>query len=160
VAFASGDERQVKYLSHIGDDLPDRLRHDAEHSTLHVGQAAFAPVPEAVWRYDVGGMSVVNKWFGYRKATPTSKKTSPLDDIHVESWPHEWTTELIELLSVLRRLTELAPAQAALLGDVLADSMVTVADLTTAGILPVTPGARKARHHGKDTLFAADCPHY
>ncbi|MEU0584323.1 type ISP restriction/modification enzyme [Streptomyces sp. NPDC006132] len=156
VGFAAGDERQVKYLRHIGDDLPEHLCYDAESGTLHVGAAAFAPVPEAVRGYDVGGMGVVNKWFGYRKASPTSKRTSPLDDIHVESWPHEWTTELIELLSVLRRLTDLAPAQAALLTDVLADSMVTVVDLTTAGILPVAPGVRKARHAGEDTLFATD----
>lgn len=154
VEFAPGDERQVKYLSHIGEDLPARMRYDAEAQTLYVGRAAFAPVPEAVWSYDVGGMGVVNKWFGYRKASPTSKKTSPLDDIHVESWPEEWTTELIELLSALRRLTDLAPAQGELLSDILAGEVVSVADLTTAGVLPVPPGARKARHHQEDTLFA------
>ncbi|MEW1825033.1 type ISP restriction/modification enzyme [Streptomyces sp. NPDC088196] len=154
VEFPPGDERQVRYLTHISGGLPARMRYDVEAQTLYVGRAAFAPVPEAVWSYDVGGMGVVNKWFGYRKASPTSKKTSPLDDIHVENWPQEWTTELIELLSALRRLTDLAPAQSELLTDVLAGDMVTVADLTTAGILPVPPGARKARHHQEGTLFA------
>ncbi|WP_234336866.1 type ISP restriction/modification enzyme [Streptomyces xylophagus] len=159
VEYVPGDERQVKYLSHIGEQLPARISYDAEVQTLYVGEAAFSPVPEAVWGYDVGGMGIVNKWFGYRKASPTSKKTSPLDDIHVESWPHEWTTDLIELLSALRRLTDLAPAQSALLTDVLAGNMVTVADLTTAGILPVPPSARKARHHQEGTLFASGADH-
>jgi hypothetical protein len=154
VEFPPGDERQVRYLTHINRGLPARMRYDVKAQTLYVGRAAFAPVPEAVWSYDVGGMGVVNKWFGYRKASPTSKKTSPLDDIHVENWPQEWTTELIELLSALRRLTDLAPAQSELLTDVLAGDMVTVANLTTAGILPVPPGARKARHHQEGTLFA------
>ncbi|MEV0171458.1 type ISP restriction/modification enzyme [Streptomyces sp. NPDC050803] len=154
VGFVSGEPGQVKYLSHIGDGLPDRMRYDAEAQTLHMGAARFAPVPQVVWQFDVGGMGVLNKWFGYRKASPTSKKTSPLDDIHVDSWPHEWTTELIELLSVLRRLTDLAPVQSELLTDILSGSVVTVTDLATAGVLPIAPGARKARHRDEGTLFS------
>jgi hypothetical protein len=154
IGFDIGDERQVKYLSHVGTSVPDRMRYDRDSQVLYVGDGAFGPVPEAVWLYDVGGMRVVSKWFGYRRATPTSKKTSPLDDIHVEAWPHEWTGELIEMLSVLRRLVELAPVQAEFLAEVLASPVVTVQDLTEAGILPVAPGVRKARHRGEDTLFA------
>ncbi|MFG2885158.1 type ISP restriction/modification enzyme [Streptomyces sp. NPDC048297] len=153
VEFPRDDERQVKYLQHIGNGLPDRIRYDAASRTLHVGQGTFAPVPEPVWMYDVGGMAVLNKWFGYRKASPTSKKTSPLDDIHVESWPHEWTSELIALLSVLRRLVDLSPAQSSLLTDILGSEVVTVADLTKGGVFPVSPGARKVRQRADDTLF-------
>lgn len=153
IEFPLGDERQVRYLTRIGSGVPDRLRYDADTQTLHVGEGAFAPVPEAVWAYDVGGMRIVTKWFGYRKARPNSKKTSPLDDIHVEHWPQEWTRELIELLSVLRRLTDLAPAQNELLTEILAAPVVTQADLTAVGVLPVTAMSRKARLRSTDALF-------
>ncbi|MER6110639.1 type ISP restriction/modification enzyme [Streptomyces hirsutus] len=156
VEFPPGDPRRVRYDTHIGDTLPERIRYDAESGTLHVGEGEFAPVPEAVWTYDVGGMPVVKKWFGYRKASPNSKKTSPLDDIHVDTWPSEWTSELIELLSVLRRLTDLAPAQDALLAAVLAGPVVTEDELRAAGVLPVPPSARKSRDPAVDGLFPDD----
>ncbi|CBG68743.1 MULTISPECIES: type ISP restriction/modification enzyme [Streptomyces] len=155
VLFARADERRVRYLTHVGGTMPDRIRHDPATQTLYVGEGVFAPVPEAVWRYDVGGMGVVNKWFGYRKASPTSKKTSPLDDIHVESWPHEWTTELMELLSVLRRLVDVAAAQEVLLGEILDGRLIAETDLMEAGVLPITTAARKARHPAADGLFSA-----
>ncbi|MFE1783863.1 type ISP restriction/modification enzyme [Streptomyces sp. NPDC059506] len=145
IEFPAGDLRQVRYLTHIGTTLPEKLRYDAETETLHVGEGSFGPVPEAVWNFDVGGMSVVRKWFGYRKASPNSKKTSPLDDIHVDIWPGEWTEELVQLLSVLRRLVDLLPAQRDLLAEVLAGSVVTEEELRRQGILPVHETARKAR---------------
>ncbi|WCN04292.1 type ISP restriction/modification enzyme [Streptomyces sp. M92] len=155
VEFQPGDPRQVRYVTHIGATLPDRLRYDAETETLYVGEGSFSPVPEAVWNFDVGGMPVIRKWFGYRKASPNSKRTSPLDDIHVESWPSEWTEELVQLLSVLRRLTDLLPAQRDLLAEVLADPVVTEGELRKEGILPVQEAARKARRPSalKEGLF-------
>ncbi|MER7722960.1 type ISP restriction/modification enzyme [Streptomyces sp. NPDC096323] len=156
VEFPSGDERQVRYLTHIGSGVPERMRYEAETQTLHVGEGTFAPVPESVWTYHVGGMRVVNKWFGYRKAKPTSKRTSPLDDIHVESWPPEWTKELIQLLSVLRRITDLGPAQATLLMDILAGPVDTHAELVSAGVRLGSESGRKPRHRPMDGLFSAD----
>ncbi|WP_206738652.1 type ISP restriction/modification enzyme [Streptomyces sp. M3] len=156
IEFPSGDERQVRYLTHIGSGVPERMSYEAEAQTLRVGDGTFAPVPEAVWAYHVGGMRVVNKWFGYRKAKPTSKRTSPLDDIHVESWPPEWTKELIELLSVLRRLTDLGPAQSDLLTGILAGPVATHADLMAAGVLLASETGRKPRYRPMDGLFAAD----
>ncbi|AXG78666.1 type ISP restriction/modification enzyme [Streptomyces paludis] len=156
VDFPVGDERQVRYLTPIGTAVPDALRYNSTAQTLYVGEGTFAPVPEAVWEYDVGGMRIVNKWFGYRKAHPSSKKTSPLDKIHVESWPGEWTRELIELLSVLRRLTDLAPPQNDLLTAVLAAPVLTHADLTAAGVLPVTAASRKPRQRPDGALFAEE----
>jgi len=153
IEFTPGDARRVQYVTHIGDTLPNRLIYDAETHTLRIGEGALAPVPAAVWTYDVGGMEIVKKWFGYRKASPNSKKTSPLDDLHVLSWPPEWTRELIELLSVLRRLTDLAPAQDELLTTIVAGPLVTEEDLKGAGILPVHTSARRARRHAEDGLF-------
>ncbi|MEV8592497.1 type ISP restriction/modification enzyme [Streptomyces sp. NPDC052012] len=145
VRFPQGDPRQVRYVTGIGTDVPDTLAYDEENTTLHVGRGAFSWVPPAVWNYEVGGMRIVKKWFGYRKASPTSRKTSPLDDIHVTSWPREWTEELINLLSVLRRLVDLAPTQQALTAKIVSSPVITVADLTSAGVLPPQPGATRAR---------------
>lgn len=156
VGFLSGDERQVRYMTHIGNSVPNAMRYEPETETLHVGEGTFAPVPEAVWAYHVGGMRIVNKWFGYRKAKPTSKRTSPLDDIHVESWPPEWTTELIELLCVLRRLTDLAPAQGALLTEILAGEVITCAELAAEGVTLAPASGRKPRHRPVDGLFTEE----
>ena len=145
VAFPAGDPRQVRYETGIGSTVPDTLGYDAETGTLRVGPGTFTGVPPEVWNYEVGGMNVVKKWFGYRKASPTSRKTSPLDDIHVTSWPREWTEELIDLLSVLRRLVDLAPAQQALTTKIVGSPVVTVTDLMSAGVLPPQPGATRAR---------------
>ncbi|MEU4143278.1 type ISP restriction/modification enzyme [Streptomyces parvulus] len=153
VEFANGDTRQVRYLTHIGHSIPDKLRYDSETEVLYVGVGAFAPVPEDVWRFEVGGMPVLRKWFGYRKASPNSKKTSPLDDIHIDSWPSEWTTELIELLSVLRRLVDLLPAQRDLLAEVLTGPVVTEADLKSVGIFPIPDATRKPRRDVLAGLF-------
>ncbi|MEU9097417.1 type ISP restriction/modification enzyme [Streptomyces sp. NPDC048361] len=145
VAFPAGDPRQVRYETGIGSCVPDTLGYDAETATLRVGPGAFTGVPPDVWNFEVGGMNVIKKWFGYRKASPASRKTSPLDDIHVTSWPSEWTEELIDLLSVLRRLVDLAPAQQALTTKIVGAPVVTVADLTSAGVLPPQPAASRAR---------------
>ncbi|MFF4018886.1 type ISP restriction/modification enzyme [Streptomyces sp. NPDC001843] len=145
VGFPSGDPRQVRYATGIGSTVPDTLSYDKETGTLHVGPGTFTGVPPEVWQYEVGGMHVIKKWFGYRKASPTSRKTSPLDDIHVTTWPREWTEDLIDLLSVLRRLVDLAPAQQALTAKIVSSPVITVADLTSAGVLPPQPGAARAR---------------
>ncbi|MFJ9039084.1 type ISP restriction/modification enzyme [Streptomyces sp. NPDC102406] len=145
VGFPSGDPRQVRYVTGIGTVVPDTLTYNGETGTLHVGPGTFTGVPPEVWHYEVGGMRIVKKWFGYRKASPTSRKTSPLDDMHVTSWPREWTEELIDLLSVLRRLVDLSPAQQTLTTSIVNAPVITVADLTSAGVLPLRPGATRAR---------------
>ncbi|MGW2893937.1 type ISP restriction/modification enzyme [Streptomyces sp. NPDC001212] len=145
VGFPAGHPRQVRYATPIGTAVPDTLRYDEETDTLHVGPGVFTGVPLDVWNYEVGGMRIVKKWFGYRRASPTSRKTSPLDDIHVTSWPREWTEELIDLLSVLRRLVDLTPAQQAITTKIVNSPVITTADLTSEGVLPPPPGAGRAR---------------
>ncbi|WP_051713920.1 type ISP restriction/modification enzyme [Streptomyces sp. NRRL WC-3626] len=145
IDFPPGDPRQVRYATPIGSAVPDTLAYDEESGTLHVGPGTFTGVPPEVWNYEVGGMRIVKKWFGYRKASPTSRKTSPLDDLHVTTWPREWSAELIDLLSVLRRLVDLAPAQQALTTRIVNSPVVTVTDLTSAGVLPPQPRADRAR---------------
>ncbi|MFC7922246.1 type ISP restriction/modification enzyme [Streptomyces cinereoruber] len=154
VEFPQNDSRQIRYLTHIGVAVPEKPRYDAEAQTLHVGLGSFNPVPEDVWTFEVGGKQVLRTWFGYRKASPNNKKTSPLDDIHVPSWPSEWTTELLELLSTLRRLVDLVPVQRDLLAEILAGPVVTEAELKAAGVFPVTDAARNMRRNIAEGLFA------
>ena len=97
---------------------------------LLIGASRFRPVPAAVWRYDVGGKPVLRQWFAYRKREPGGRVTSPLDLIVADRWSREDTVELRELLAVLRRLTDLAPAQAELLDRVCAGPLITVEEPT------------------------------
>ncbi|MFC9665165.1 type ISP restriction/modification enzyme [Nocardia sp. NPDC127606] len=149
VLFPPGDPRRLRYDQHIGTEVPSEIRYAEMNRTLYLGAGFVSPVPTEVWNYDVGGMQIVKKWFGYRKANPNSRKTSPLDDLHVDSWPSSWSRELMELLSVLRRLTDLAPVQQELLDRILAGPKVTVADLEKAAILPVSDKARRPRRQLK-----------
>lgn len=74
-------------------------------------------------------------------------QTSPLDDIHIDRWPHEWVTELNELLTALRRVTDLEPEQAVLLDRILDGPTITVAELTASGVqFPKTTKDRKPRY--------------
>ena len=135
-------------IPHTAEGMPATIEHSSDSAeagsddVLLVGGSRFQPVPTAVWRYDVGGKPVVRQWFGYRKREPGGRVTSDLDLIVAERWSHEDTIELRELLSILRRLTDLAPAQADLLDQVCAGPLITVEELTAAGALPV-PDSRR-----------------
>ncbi len=53
-------------------------------------------------------------------------------------WDPDWTSELIDLLHVVAKLVELEPDQAALLDEIVDGALISVDDLTTAGVLPAT----------------------
>ncbi|MEV1005264.1 type ISP restriction/modification enzyme [Nonomuraea sp. NPDC050202] len=126
------------------EEMPDEISYNAETATLHVGAGCISPVRPEVWAYEVSGMKIVKKWFGYRKKNPAGRKSSPLDNIHSEEWPAEFTTELLQLLHVLTLCVELEPAQADLLERICNSSLIPVADLERADVLPVPASARKA----------------
>jgi hypothetical protein len=102
-------------IPHTAEGMPATIEHSSDSAeagsddVLLVGGSRFQPVPTAVWRYDVGGKPVVRQWFGYRKREPGGRVTSELDRIIADRWSRQDTVELRELLSVLRRLTDLAP---------------------------------------------------
>ena len=126
----------------VADEMPDEISHDPITEILHVGKGQIAPVPAAVWRYEVDGMRVVRKWFGYRKKNPATKRTSPLDAIVATTWTSGVTTELLNLLNLLARLVRLEPAQATILGNIMAGPQIVVGDITAAGVLPVSENLR------------------
>jgi hypothetical protein len=146
IRFPQGDPRQPLSLKPVGE-MPEKLGYDPKTQVIKLGDGEWGPVRQEVVAYSVGGRNVIKSWFNYRKKSPGGRKSSPLDDIHVESWPSEWTIEFIDLLTVLTRLVELEPRQAELLEKVLAGPIATKADLAAQGVKwPLTPKDRKPRH--------------
>lgn len=142
----AADQRAKVHVAIPGtvEEMPDDISYDAATATLNVGAGRISPVCPEVWAYEVSGMKVVKKWFGYRKKNPAGRKSSPLDDIHTKEWPAVFTTELLQLLHVLTLCVELEPEQAGLLEQICDGPLVTVADLEQANVFPVPASARKA----------------
>ena len=113
--------------------MPESISYDDNREMITVGDGQFGPAPREVWEYAVGGKNVIQSWFNYRKKDPGGKKTSPLDHDHATTWDPDWTTEFIDLLTVLTRLTVLEPDQRELLTDILAGSLLSAADLRVRG---------------------------
>ena len=134
VRLPAGDSRRVMNKAAIAE-MPSEMTFDETTGEVRLGGGAFGPVSLAAWEYTVGGKNVLRSWFGYRKAEPGGKKSSPLDDIHVSSWPSEWTSELLDLLSVLTRLVGIEEAQAELLDEIMTVSLASRDMLASAGAI-------------------------
>ena len=138
--------------------MPESMSYDAARATLIIGDGEFAPVRREVWEYTVGGRNVLRSWFNYRKKDPGGKKTSPLDHLSPRRWDPDWTTEAIDLLTVLTRLIALEPAQADLLARIIAGQLLSADDLHAAGTRwPSTPKDRHP-HYSYDSLRPAESP--
>jgi hypothetical protein len=99
---------------------------------------------------------VLRSWFSDCKKGPGGKKTSPLDQLSPGAWDPDWTTEAIDLLTVLTRLTALEPAQAALLARIIAGQLLSADDLRAAGTRwPAVPKDRHP-HYSYDSLRPAE----
>jgi hypothetical protein len=109
------------------------MEFDEEAGVLRIGTGSWGPVSRNMYDYEVGGRAVINSWFNYRRANPTGRVTSPLDEILPTTWQSEWTNELTDLLSAIRRLTRLDEAQATLLRDVLAGPHLSLEAHTNRG---------------------------
>jgi hypothetical protein len=133
VRLPQGDPRQPLALKPV-TEMPERIGYDAAANVVRLGDGEWGPISQEVFDYEVGGRNVIKSWFNYRKKKPGGRKTSPLDEIHVESWPSEWTIEFIDLLTVLARLVELEPAQAKLLEQIVSGPLETKADLAAKGV--------------------------
>ncbi|MEU6668913.1 type ISP restriction/modification enzyme [Streptomyces sp. NPDC046727] len=132
---------------------PCTLHYDEDEETLHLDEGRISPVPPEAWDYEVAGGRVLETWFTARTA-PAEPGT--LAAIRPAAWPQTWTSELLELITVLALLAELRPLRA----DLKVTSPVTAADLRQAGVLPVPEPARRPAsvldHHeeGPDGQFA------
>ncbi|MET9510653.1 type ISP restriction/modification enzyme [Streptomyces flavidovirens] len=120
---------------------PSALRYDAETEALHLGEGRVSPVPAAAWDFHVGGVRVLEMWFERRTARG---EPGTLEAIRPSEWPQEWTSDLLELITVLALLGELGAGREELRRAVAgAGAGITRDDLTAAGVLPVPDTARR-----------------
>jgi Type ISP C-terminal specificity domain/N-6 DNA Methylase len=138
--------------------MPENISYDPDTETLHVGGGQIRPVPPKVWEYEISGMKVIRKWFGYRKENPAKRRSSPLDDVVLDRWPASFTTELLELLNVLGLCAELEPVQEHILDRICQHPMISIADLTQARVLPVKDSTRKPISLSRDEQLALGRP--
>ncbi|MFJ8200336.1 type ISP restriction/modification enzyme [Streptomyces sp. NPDC096152] len=136
--------------------LPPRpltLRYDRDEETLHLDEGRISPVPPGAWDFEVGQVRVLEQWFAARTE---EAEPGTLAAIRPAVWPQAWTSELLELITVLALLAELGPRREALEPA----SPITAAELRAAGVLPVPVAARRPAsvldHHeeGPEGQFA------
>ena len=116
--------------------LPLTLHYDRDEETLHLDEGRISPVPPESWDFEVSGVRVLEEWFTSR----TSESATPgtLAAIRPPTWQQTWTSELLELITVLALLAELRPRQE----ELTVTDPITAADLRKAGILPAPESAR------------------
>lgn len=143
VPLSSG---KIQYEKPVGSDMPSGISYDEASKTLRVGAGTWSGVSPEARAYVVGGNNVIDSWTGYRLAKPKGRRTSPLDDVNVTSWPAEWSQELSELLSVLSQLVDLQNAQEELLDRIVGGPTLARAELERRGVRwPVGASGRGAR---------------
>ncbi|MEU9659736.1 type ISP restriction/modification enzyme [Streptomyces chartreusis] len=117
--------------------LPSRpltLDYDRDEEALLLDEGRISPVPPQAWDYEVAGVKVLEQWFTARVAEPGP---GTLAAIRPPTWPQAWTSELLELITVLALLAELQPLDEELTAP------ITATDLRRAGVLPVPETARR-----------------
>ncbi|MFG2798910.1 type ISP restriction/modification enzyme [Streptomyces pseudovenezuelae] len=134
--------------------LPSRplvLDYDRDEEALLLDEGRVSPVPPEAWDFEAGGVRVLEQWFAARVAEP---EPGTLSAIRPATWPQTWTSELLELITVLALLADLQPLEDEL------TSRISASDLREAGVLPVPESARKPAsvfdHHeeGPEGQFA------
>ncbi|WP_329599026.1 DNA methyltransferase [Streptomyces pseudovenezuelae] len=134
--------------------LPSRplvLDYDRDEEALLLDEGRVSPVPPEAWDFEAGGGRVLEQWFAARVAEP---EPGTLSAIRPATWPQTWTSELLELITVLALLADLQPLEDEL------TSRISASDLREAGVLPVPESARKPAsvfdHHeeGPEGQFA------
>ncbi|WP_326669950.1 type ISP restriction/modification enzyme [Streptomyces canus] len=117
--------------------LPSRpltLDYDRDEEALLLDEGRISPVPPKAWDFEAGGVRVLEQWFTARVTEP---EPGTLSAIRPATWPQPWTSELLELITVLALLADLQPFQDE------STSRITASDLRAAGVLPVPDSARR-----------------
>ncbi|MFE2375866.1 type ISP restriction/modification enzyme [Streptomyces sp. NPDC059398] len=136
---------------------PGALAYDPDEETLLLGTGRISPVPATAWDFTVGGVRVLDLWFGRRNA-PAEPGT--LEALRPSGWPPEWSSELLELITVLALLAGLRSEQRELRRKLASGPRIGRAELEAAGVLPVPAAARRPAsvldHHeeGPEGQFA------
>ncbi|MFJ8545576.1 type ISP restriction/modification enzyme [Streptomyces sp. NPDC093586] len=115
---------------------PLTLRYDRDGEALHLDEGRVSPVPPGAWDFEVGGVRVLEQWFAARTA---EGEPGTLAAIRAVGWPQAWTSELLELITVLALLAELRPHCA----ELTVTDPVTATELRAAGVLPAPETSRR-----------------
>ncbi|MEU9168145.1 type ISP restriction/modification enzyme [Streptomyces sp. NPDC048420] len=117
--------------------LPSRpltLDYDRDNEALVLDEGRISPVPPEAWDFEAGGVRVLEQWFTTRVSEP---EPGTLSAIRPTTWPQTWTSELLELITVLALLADLQPPVDE------STSRITATDLRKAGVLPPPDAARR-----------------
>ncbi|MBL1099775.1 type ISP restriction/modification enzyme [Streptomyces coffeae] len=137
--------------------LPHSLDYDPEAGALLLGEGRISPVPRGAWEFHAHGVRVLESWFERRTARG---EPGTLEAVVPGAWPSAWTSELLELITVLALLAELRPQLRALATRLMNGPLIAAAELREAGVLPVPAAARRPAsvldHHeeGPEGQFA------
>lgn len=118
--------------------LPGRpltLHYDRDEETLHLDGGRVSPVPPAAWDFTAGRVRVLEQWFAARTAEPGP---GTLAAIRPTTWPQAWTSELLELITVLALFAEARAQQE----ELTVPDTITAKELRAAGVLPVPDRVR------------------
>jgi hypothetical protein len=115
---------------------PPALRYDRDEEALLLGEGRIAPVPGEAWDFEAGGVRVLERWFEARVA---EGEPGTLGAIRPAVWPQEWTSQLLELITVLALLSRTPPVSASWQ----VTDEITATELRAAGVLPVPERARR-----------------
>ncbi|MEV5596821.1 type ISP restriction/modification enzyme [Streptomyces sp. NPDC052496] len=121
--------------------LPDTLSYLPDEEALLLGPGRISPVPAAAWEAEAGGVRVLEAWCERRTGAVDGPGT--LEAVRPAAWPQEWTTELLELVTVLALAAELRPALEDLHRRTADGPRVEAAELRAAGVLPPPAAARR-----------------
>lgn len=152
-----GGQRPYVRSALATDRPPGALGYDPDERTLSVGDGRISPVSPAAWEYHSGGVRVLESWFE-RRTAPAAPGT--LEAIGPTGWPQEWTSDLLELITVLTLLAELRGPARQLSAEVIAGPTIGAGELREAGVLPVPEAVRRPAsvldHHeeGPEGQFA------
>ncbi|MFJ8718768.1 type ISP restriction/modification enzyme [Streptomyces violaceus] len=122
--------------------LPSRpltLDYDRDEEALLLDEGRISPVPPEAWDFEAGGVRVLERWFAARV---TEGEPGTLAAIRPATWTQTWTSELLELITVLALLAELRPLDEPADQPALPDP-ITTAELREAGLLPVPATVRR-----------------
>ena len=134
------------------------ISYDPASASLRVADGLLTGVPRDAWEFEVSGMAIMPKWLGYRMAKPAGRAASsdsPLDHIRPTRWSHEWSEELVEIVSAIRETLAMFPGGIALLDEIVAGPLIAADDLPT--VPPVLRQPPKAgRSSSQDEAFTFD----
>ncbi|SED12019.1 hypothetical protein SAMN05428945_3900 [Streptomyces sp. 2224.1] len=145
--------------------LPQEVAYDPAQEALLLGGGRISPVPPGAWDFHASGVRVLEAWLAERTGTAAAGTDAPeagsLAALRPAGWPQEWTSELLELITVLALLSELQPRCEELRRSAEdGGPLVTAGELRAAGILPAPISAHRPAsvldHHeeGPEGQFA------